>query len=148
MIPQHEEQLISLLQNEIRHTQGLCESLEVESEALIARDMPALEQASADKLVHIRELGSLGQTREALLATIEGDPLNESTQLTPLWQDLLSLAAKCQEMNRINGSIIETGFRQSQQALDILQGTSGKPELYDNSGQTTRSATSSTRVQA
>lgn len=142
-----DSQLTVMLQEEIRHTQSLFEFLEIESEALVARDTPALEKVTADKLEHIHLLESMGQQRVALLADTDGDPLIENKQLSMLWQELLLLAEKCQNKNRINGGIIEVGFRQSQQALDILQGSSSKPELYDNSGQATKSTNSGSLAQ-
>lgn len=143
-----ETQLMTLLQTEIGRTRDLFDSLELESEALVARDTAALEKVTENKLAQVRQLESLGQQRETLLTTIEGDPLYQHSQLSSVWQELLSLAKQCQQKNRINGSIIEVGFRQSQQALDILQGTSSKPELYNNAGQTTRSAKTGTLAQA
>lgn len=145
---QLEKQLIAMLLEEIRQTQKLHEMLEQESEALVARDIASLKKITSNKLEQIHLLESTGQQRDAMLASIKGEPLTDNKQLSPHWRELLSLATKCQEKNRINGGIIEVGFRQSQQALDILQGTSSKPELYDNSGQTTKSKNSGSIAQA
>lgn len=142
-----EKQLMLLLQDEIRQTQNLHESLQLESETLVTRDTDALDKVTRAKLEQLRTLELLGKQRDTLLSTVDGDPLNESSQLSALWQQLLSLAAECQKINRINGGIIEVSFRQSQQALDILQGKSSKSELYDGSGQTTRSASSNQLAQ-
>ena len=145
---QEKEQLTVLLQGEIRYTQNLYHSLEMESDALIASDIAALEKATTDKAQYIHQLELLAQERETLVATIGGESLLEEEPYLSLWKDLLTLAASCQEKNLINGSIIKIGIRQSQKALDILQGVSDKPELYNHSGQTTRSGKSSTLAQA
>ena len=145
---QEKEQLTIQLQGEIRFTQNLHQSLEMESNALIASDITALEKATADKSQYIHQLELLAQERETLVATIGGEQLLEVEPCLSLWQDLLTLAASCQEKNLINGSIIKMGIRQSQKALDILQGIPDKPELYNHSGQTTRTGKSSTLAQA
>lgn len=142
------KQLLIVLQDEIKITQNLFESLELEADALIASDMPALEKITAEKSALLHQLESIGQQRESLRAVINENLLFENEPFASLWQALLSLAEKCQEKNLINGSIIKVGFKQSQQALDILRGTSSKPELYDHSGQTTQSANSNSLAQA
>ena len=149
--PQHNHQLndlYRLLEGEIGYTGKLLDTLNRETEILVARDIPALESCTAEKLEWITRLKSTAEQREALLTVLDGEPLKTDDQAAALWQDLMSLAASCRERNHINGSIIETGYRQSQQALDILQGTPRKAELYDHAGHTTRSGKSSTLARA
>jgi len=141
-------ELYLLLAGEINYTGALLETLNREIEILVARDVSALESFTAEKVELINQLKSIAEQRETLLAELDGEPLETDDQAAALWQDLLSLAAHCREKNHINGSIIEMGYRQSQQALDILQGASRKPELYDHAGQTTRSGKSSTLARA
>ena len=148
---QHNHQLNELyllLEGEISYSRKLLETLNRETEILVARDISALESFTAEKVELINQLKSIAEQRETLLTELDGEPLKTDDQAAALWQDLMSLAANCQEKNYINGSIIETGYRQSQQALDILQGTARKPELYDQAGQTTRSGKSSTLARA
>lgn len=145
---QHEKQLLAMLQEEIKQTQELHEMLDMESEALAARNTSTLEKITNNKLEQIHLLESTGKQREAMIASIKGDPLTNNHQLSELWRELIALAEKCQSKNRINGGVIEAGYRQSQQALDILRGSSSKPELYDNSGQTTKTAKSGSIAQA
>lgn len=140
--------LYPLLEGEIGYTRKLLETLNRETEILVARDLSALESCTAEKVELINQLTSIAEQRETLLSELDGEPLETDGQATALWQDLISLAAHCQKKNHINGSIIEIGYRQSQQALDILQGTARKPELYDQAGQTTRSGKSSTLARA
>ncbi len=148
---QHNHQLNDLyllLEGEINYTRKLLETLNRETEILVARDISALESFTAEKLELINQLKLIAEQRETLLTELDGEPLKTDGQAAALWQDLMSLAANCQEKNHINGSIIEIGYRQSQQALDILQGTTRKPELYDHAGHTTRSGKSSTLARA
>lgn len=142
-------ELIRLLQREIECAGNLLESLEREYLALAQHQTTALEEVIADKQGKIRQLESIGQQRETLLASINmtadiwqnkaGSGFDGDTQLSAFWQQLMSLATKCQAKNRINGSIVEVGYQQSRYALDILQGIPFSPELYDDSGQTTKS---------
>ena len=141
-------ELYVLLEGEIGYTAKLLETLNRETETLVARDVSALESCTAEKEQLISQLKTIGEQRETLLTELDGEPLETDDQAAALWQDLISLAVSCQEKNRINGGIIEIGFRQSQQALDILQGTARKPELYDHAGQTTLSGKSSTLARA
>lgn len=148
---QHNHQLNELyllLEGEISYSRKLLETLNRETEKLVARDISALESFTAEKVELINQLKSIAEQRETLLTELDGEPLKTDDQAAALWQDLMSLAANCQEKNHINGSIIEIGYRQSQQALDILQGTARKPELYDHAGHTTRSGKSSTLARA
>ena len=148
---QHNHQLNELyllLEGEISYTRKLLETLNRETEILVARDISALESFTAEKAELINQLKSIAEQRETLLTELDDEPLKTDDQAAALWQDLMSLAANCQEKNHVNGSIIEIGYRQSQQALDILQGTARKPELYNHAGQTTRSGKSSTLARA
>lgn len=148
---QHNHQLNELyllLEGEISCTRKLLETLNRETEILVDRDISALESFTAEKAELINQLKSIAEQRETLLTELADEPLKTDDQAATLWQDLMSLAANCQEKNHVNGSIIEIGYRQSQQALDILQGTARKPELYDHAGQTTRSGKSSTLARA
>lgn len=149
-----QQELVLLLQHEVNQVQNLMHSLEQEYAALAEQHTNTLEDVVRKKQDTIRELESIGQQRENLLAsmnTTTEEQLNrasaESTaddQLSALWKELIVLADKCQEMNRINGSIVELVSRQSRHALDILHGISpnsaSRPELYDQSGYKTISA--------
>ena len=152
---QHELEL--LLQREINQLQQLMHELEEEYAALAEQHTATLEDIVRKKQETIRELERVGQQRETLLASMNttteeqlklsvhqsGTP-RPNNQLSGLWNELVLLAEKCQEMNRINGSIVELVSRQSRHALEILHGISpklsAKPELYDQSGYKTISA--------
>lgn len=147
-------ELIVLLQREVNHVQNLMHSLEEEYAALAEQHTATLEEVVRKKQVTIRELEHIGQQRESMLADMNtsieellSNTISTSTgnkQLAGLWNELVLLAEKCQEMNRINGSIVELVSRQSRHALDILHGISpslsSRPELYDQSGYKTISA--------
>ncbi|MGB5517164.1 MAG: flagellar protein FlgN, partial [Gammaproteobacteria bacterium] len=140
--------LVLLLQREINHLQNLMHSLEEEYAALAEQHTATLEEVVRKKQATIRELEHIGQERETLLLsmnTTTEEQINSAahassadSQLSVLWNELVLLAEKCQEMNRINGSIVELVSRQSRHALEILHGISpnlsSRPELYDQTG--------------
>jgi len=149
-----QQELVLLLQREVNYVQNLMHSLEQEYAALAEQHTTTLEEVVRKKQETIRELEHIGKQREALLAAMNtsteeqlNNAANTSTsskQLSALWNELVLLAEKCQEMNRINGSIVELVSRQSRHAIDILHGISpnlsSRPELYDQSGYKTISA--------
>ena len=149
-----QQELVQLLQREVNHVQNLMHSLEQEYAALAEQHTSTLEEVVRKKQETIRELEHIGRQRESLLAamnTSTEEQLNNAAntptgnkQLSALWNELVLLAEKCQEMNRINGSIVELVSRQSRHAIDILHGISpslsSRPELYDQTGYKTVSA--------
>jgi flagellar biosynthesis/type III secretory pathway chaperone len=152
-----QQELVLLLQREINQLQQLMHELEEEYAALAQQHTSTLEDIVRKKQQTIRELERIGQQRETLLASMsttteeqlklashQSGTMRANNQLSVLWNELVVLAEKCQEMNRINGSIVELVSRQSRHALEILHGISPKrsarPELYDQSGYKTISA--------
>lgn len=152
------KELLSLLQQEIKSAQNLLQSLQHEYAVLADHHTETLEEITLAKQKKIQELETIGRQREVLLASINRasgkNPgqmsalLEGDKQLLPLWNELMSLAAKCQDQNFVNGSIIECGYRQSRYALDILRGISSQADLYDHSGRTTNSNKTHTIAQA
>ena len=147
------QELVSLLQRELNQVQNLMHSLEQEYAALAEQHTTTLEEVVRRKQATVADLEQLGVQREALLASMNSSTEDQLSlaasnssdkQLSALWSELMLLAEKCQEMNRINGSIVELVSRQSRHALDILHGispnVSSRPELYDQSGYKTISA--------
>ena len=157
-----QQERVTLVQREVNQVQNLMHSLEQEYAALAEQHTSTLEEVVARKQETIRELELIGQQREALLAAMNtstqelldnaGHLPTGNTQLSALWNELVILAEKCQEMNRINGSIVELVSRQSRHAIDILHGISPnlitKPELYDQTGYKTISAESHSLTKA
>jgi flagellar biosynthesis/type III secretory pathway chaperone len=156
------EELVQLLEREVECTRNLMQSLEIENEALSEHHTAALEEVIQDKQESIRQLESISHQRMLLLESIttktaandsyfnnDDNPISSNdVQIAILWKELMSLAEQCQKQNRINGSIVELGYQQSNYALDILRGTSSKSDLYDNNGQTTKSSPSKPITQA
>ena len=152
-----------VFQQEINCARLLLQSLDLEYDALAKQHADALEEVVRDKQERINQLELISRQREKLLAPFktpvtEGDEqtnhqyqFGDNTQLNNLWNELVDIAEKCRDKNRVNGSIVELVSRQSRHALDILQGilpnTSSMSELYDNTGQATKSANKRSLVQ-
>lgn len=158
-----QQQIKQVFQREIECAQMLLQSLDLEYSALAEHHTAALEDVVRDKQERIQQLESISRQREKLLVTYSGvslikkDEHNQSyqfkndEQLAVLWNELVGIAEICREKNRINGSIVELVSKQSRHALDILHGilqdSSTVSELYDNAGQTTKSANKRSIVQ-
>lgn len=163
-IENNQQQLIKrLFQKEIECAQQLLQSLEHEYDALAEHHADALQQVVLEKQERIQQLEVISKQREKLLASFNGVVKIEDeaqshnyhfdtdVQLTALWDQLVDIAEKCRDKNRINGSIVELVSKQSRHALDILHGilpeSSSISELYNNAGQTTKSSDKRTIAQ-
>lgn len=136
---------------EIDGARLLLKALEIEHDALAKHHTESLEVAVREKQERIHQLELISKKREALLAPListSGDAnenklyqFDGNRQLISLWHQLVDIAEKCRETNRINGSIVELASRQTREALDILQGIlpeHSTSELYDRVGNTTK----------
>jgi flagellar biosynthesis/type III secretory pathway chaperone len=136
--------LNALLEGERSATVRLLDALREEHQALMRRDMTALDHAVNKKSQQVAELEILGRERDAALnatghtAGREGIESWLSHQpngaAKKLWQELQNLLLRCQRQNLINGGIVETSRRYTQRALSLLQGQSAEPALYGPSG--------------
>jgi len=136
--------LEALLEDERGATARLLDALREEHQALVRRDMTALDHAVNKKSQQVAELEILGRDRDAALkaaghaAGREGIESWLSRQPSgaarKLWQELQNLLLRCQRQNLINGGIVETSRRFTQRALSLLQGQSAEPALYGPSG--------------
>jgi len=148
-----QQQVITqVLQAEVDCAHSLLQSLAQEYEALAEHHTATLEDVVRNKQEKIQQLDTATRKREQLLAVSEGVTVfsnkeskqhyqfNGNKQLMNLWNELVDIAEKCREKNRVNGSIVDVMSKQSRRALDILHGivpgSSKNAEVYDQSGQT------------
>jgi flagellar biosynthesis/type III secretory pathway chaperone len=160
----NQQQMIQqIIKEEIECAHKLIQSLDLEYEALAGHHAAVLEDVVRDKQGTIQQLELISRQREKLLTVFDGVTVSKDSenntdyqfhgngQLTDLWNELIDAAEKCRDKNRVNGSIVELVSKQSRHALDILQGilpdASPVSELYDNAGQTTKSANKRSLVQ-
>jgi len=136
------------LQLEISCARQMLAALTDESEALGTREPEKLETATQIKHQKMQQLEQAGKERDRVLATSASSqpPFTDNQALNVLWTELMQLAEQCQQLNRVNGSIIERGYQQSRHALDILHGLDGTANTltnnldgYNQNGQTTYS---------
>ena len=143
-----------VLQSEVDCAHLLLQSLNQEYEALAEHHTATLEDVVRNKQERIQQLEYATQQRENVFASIEGVTVfseqekhkhkhyqfNGDKRLINLWNELVDIAEKCRQQNRVNGSIVEVVSKQSRHALDILHGivpgASSNSEVYDQSGQT------------
>lgn len=163
MLPESSQQhILRVIQAEIDCTHGLLQSLELEYSTLMKRDVEAFEDAVHAKQDIIRQLERISAQREKLLRPYhlstndsrqgQAVPFDANSQLMALWDELVGIAEKCRDRNRVNGRIIELASKQAGHALDILHGivpgSSSMNELYDNAGKTTKSINKRNLVKA
>ena len=157
------DQIKQVFQKEIECAEMLLQTLDQEYAALAQHHTAALEAVVHDKQEKIQQLELISMQREKMLEKFSGVNISKNDehshhyqfesnqQLTGLWNKLVDTAVTCREKNRINGSIVEVVARQSRHALDILHGilpdSSSNSELYNNAGQTTKSADKRSLVQ-
>jgi flagellar biosynthesis/type III secretory pathway chaperone len=145
------QQLFTLLNETLAHTQVLRRQLEDEAAALTANDVGNLESAVAAKNASVHELEQREQQRQRLLETagFSGNRYgtnaciewcDEDDNVARLWQQLLDDVQTCQRQNRVNGTLVQFSRRHVQQLLDILRGQLQSGRLYDPSGDTSSCA--------
>lgn len=138
------------LQLEISCAEQMLTVLNDESEALGTHEPEKLEAATQIKHQKMQLLEQAGKERDKMLTSTNSQPpFTDEPPLNSLWIRLMKLAEQCQQLNRVNGCIIERGYQQSRHALDILHGLDGttntltkKLDGYNQNGQTTYSSRS------
>lgn len=128
-------QLTAALQQEVDAAGRLLDILNQEHAALSATDAAAIEQVGELKQEALNTLEERGKQRAAVVSTagckgdrqdvealIERCDPQGRTDLAGFWHQLLERAAECQRLNLVNGAIIQSSFRFSQQALAVLRG--------------------------
>lgn len=147
--PQCRHRLNELLRAEYDCAGRLLSVLQTEADALLARNLDALEQLIGEKHQLMRHFEELDAEKQHLLQSngyrtdqsgIEAciawcDPTG---QLLRGWKSLMERVAHCQQQNRINGVTLESSRRHAQHALSILRGQPPASDLYNPTGLTTQ----------
>jgi flagellar biosynthesis/type III secretory pathway chaperone len=119
-----------------------------ERDALLRQDTDALSAATDLKRRIVDELEALEKARRSLCIACGSGPdaagmaglLAECGAHAEIgkWHEVLSLAARCQEQNAINGAVIRLRRRQFAAALCIVRGSSREAiETYGPTGAST-----------
>ena len=92
-----------------------------------------LSQLSANLHRILRQYGFAG-TPEDVSRFIQREDPDGKCGLTRHWENLMNLAKQAQDMNQLNGAMIETQLKRNQQALTILQEAAKQTMLYGPTG--------------
>lgn len=127
------------------------QTLQTEQDALIQGDTDRLIELARLKSEKVILLSQFADRRNRFLAAQgvnaeHGGMVNwlhqqhgsqAAPQLSESWQQLLGQAEIAQQLNQVNGTIIESRLRHNQQALAVLQAAASQSiSLYGPDGQT------------
>ena len=118
------ERKLEEIERVVKHKQGLLDEF---------------QQAVAERMKTLYELGlDQSLTDNTQLQQFMEQCGEELPEISASWGRLQQLLADCKEQNIVNGAIIEISNHSVQVALSILNGKTGKAELYDPKGKTRR----------
>ncbi|NMM36056.1 MAG: flagellar protein FlgN [Glaciimonas sp.] len=137
----------STLLDEHAAASSLIRLLQKEQDTLIAANIEELPALIVEKAAIVANMAELANHRQLALATtgfsLEQNGMdqwiaqtNDNVALT-LWQELLSLGKAAEELNRINGKLINQHAIYTQNALNALQGGSVGGNFYGPNGKST-----------
>jgi flagella synthesis protein FlgN len=137
------------LEAESRAYQDFIQVLQTEQDALVQGNVDPLLELARIKSEKVVLLSQLAESRARFLSAqgcsqehggmtkwLHQQRDEKTPQIAELWQQLLTLAENAQQLNQINGSMIDTRLRNNQQALAILQVAAKQSALYGPDGQT------------
>lgn len=118
--------------------------------SLLEREQSILVENATDPLLELCDrksasalnLNQIVEKRNALIqqilpqAHIDAWLKANSPQGYALWQEILSLGKRAQELNQTNGGLIQMKLRRNQQMLAALSNAADKANLYGPNGQT------------
>lgn len=155
------KKVLPLLQEIVNYLQQLLVALNNEHKALVDKNIDSIQTISEEKIVLMEHLEDLNKERRNLLdnaglditSTGVGDFLQNSNsprapQMKALWDEISNISKQCDKQNNINGIIIESNKRHTENALSILQGKPQSTELYSNKGESIKSSHQQTLIRA
>jgi flagella synthesis protein FlgN len=128
------------LDNELAALRAFVALLEKEQQLLLSNDIDQLLTLSETKAQAASHITELTRQRHQTWQPNPGDKMDSVLARHPAlqqtWQSIRQLAGRAQELNAINGELIQSGLRRNQQALTALQGASQHAAgLYGPDGQ-------------
>ncbi|MCB1649121.1 MAG: flagellar protein FlgN [Pseudomonadales bacterium] len=141
----------ALLEQDLYNASQLENLLRSERHQLESRDIGALSQTLIDKAQLLAQIEANDDARRKLLASLrkcaDNNGLRDYCQqegLGELYQKLLTSLQHCTDLSNINGAIVHRSKLNNRHLLDILQGKTSQPGVYDQRGDA--STTSDTRA--
>lgn len=139
------QQLLSALNAERAALLGFVALLEREQEMLLGDLTDPLLDLSVQKTADALALNKLAEARCGLLQKnlprLDVEAIftwlrTHSPRGVDIWQEILDLAKRAQQLNRANGELIQMKLRRNQQMLAVLSNAVNKANLYGPDGQT------------
>lgn len=134
-----------LIGDSVLQAMGLKESLTAERAALEARDSEALDAAIDAKNLCVDRLQALEARRGELCAAagFGRDPehmeaiiawCDEDARVNNAWQQLMTIAGECNDLNLSNGAILRLRQQHTDSALAVLRGADRDAGTYGRTG--------------
>jgi flagella synthesis protein FlgN len=142
----------SLIKAELNGFGDFQQLLQQEQGVLIKGDVDQLLQLAARKSELIEKLAELSTQRIRLITAAHCensasgiatflDAINAPPATRDMWRKLLELAREVDQINRSNGTLIDTRLRHNQQTLSVLQSAANpSASLYGPNGQISSAA--------
>lgn len=131
--------LSQILTEELSSFGQFCLFLREEREALACNDSTALTRITVQKQEVCDKLINLEKARQAHLGIGANNPAEALKAIEPSlhlqWLRLIELAREAQNLNQVNGVIIETRLKHNQQALALLKSGAEITATYTAEGQ-------------
>ena len=136
-------QLLGALTAERAALLSFVDLLEREQGMLVENRADQLLELSGKKTTDALSLNELAEARRNLLQNLpklSADAIQtwlatHSPQGLAVWHEVLALAERAQQLNRINGELIQIKLRHNQQSLAVLSNAVKKANLYGPDGQ-------------
>lgn len=138
-------ELLAVLKHERVAVHGFVELLQQEQGLLLENSTDPLLALADQKTARALRLNELAEERRRLLRKFLSELTRTSIQAwfevnslecLAIWQEICSLAEQSQQINHINGELIQMKLRHNQQSLAALTQAVSKANLYGPDGQT------------
>lgn len=145
MKPPSSTQLLSTLTAERAALLDFTTLLEREQGMLVENLTDQLLELSKQKSADALSLNQLAEKRRTLLresvpqlgaGAIHAWLETHNPQGLAVWQEIIALAERAQQLNQANGELIQMKLRRNQQMLAVLSNAVNKANLYGPDGQT------------
>ena len=138
-------EMAALLGNEHTHLSALLDLLQKEQDLLVSGARERAAQYIEAKSTRLLELSRLAERRHTLLrrhdfsadrkgfaSLLAATPVPSSVHA--LWKDIVRMARRAHEINRLNGLLIEAGLAANQKAIGVLHAAANIGTLYGADG--------------
>jgi len=149
----------TMLERDQQAAQALLLLLQQEGQLLQARDHQELTDLIDEKSKHIHVLNGHADERLAVLESLGMAPTHVEWEnllasdpalapCLPLWQEIKTILQQCQQLNDINGKLINRSQQTLVRLLDLVRGKTASPQLYNAAGASSHTPSSQTLTRA